>query len=461
MRPARSSDPVFAEQVRSSFAHLPLTLTVSVLNSILVGFVLTSVAAGSTILAWIGLVAGLSSLRLLLWYAHGRLDIGSTYSPWWTRIAVVGALGSGILWGSGPVVFFSLDESHLLFFSLVIGGMCAGAATVHAAHFPSAAAFIVPAIVPLAADFFLEGTRLGAVSGVMACVFGMSLCVASLKFRAWFRDTTSARLALAGQTSALNEANTRLTAEIASRRSTEAQLERAQKLEAIGRLTAGIAHDFNNLLMAIGGSAELIERRLPPESVCTPHVQAITRSVERGAALTQQLLAFGRKQALAPSPVSINEMLLALKELLVITLGDDCRLELELDHSLSMTLVDKAQLELAVFNLVINARDAMPSGGALTIKTANVNLDGLEIATDELVGSFVMVSVSDTGTGMSDSVRLHAFDPFFTTKEIGKGSGLGLSQVYGLVQQSGGTTQIELATGPGNNSQHLLAAGSE
>ncbi len=295
----------------------------------------------------------------------------------------------------------------------------------------------------------------------MACVFGMSLCVASLKFRAWFRDTTSARLALAGQTSALNEANTRLTAEIASRRSTEAQLERAQKLEAIGRLTAGIAHDFNNLLMAIGGSAELIERRLPPELVCTPHVQAITRSVERGAALTQQLLAFGRKQALAPSPVSINEMLLALKELLVITLGDDCRLELELDHSLSMTLVDKAQLELAVFNLVINARDAMPSGGALTIKTANVNLDGLEIATDELVGSFVMVSVSDTGTGMSDSVRLHAFDPFFTTKEIGKGSGLGLSQVYGLVQQSGGTTRIELATGPGNNSQHLLAAGSE
>ena len=168
MRSPRSGNPVYAEQVRSSYAHLPLTLSVSVLNSILLGLVLTSVASELTILSWISLVFGLSIVRWALWYSHRYLDIGPDYNPWWTRLAVVGALLSGILWGLGPFIFFSLDESHLLFLALVISGMCAGAATVHAAHFPSVVAFIVPAILPLTVNFFVQGNRLQVVSGALS-----------------------------------------------------------------------------------------------------------------------------------------------------------------------------------------------------------------------------------------------------------------------------------------------------
>jgi signal transduction histidine kinase/CheY-like chemotaxis protein len=447
MRSAR--DPVYAEQVRSSYAHLPLTLSVSVLNSLLLGFVLATVASGLRILIWVALVAGLSVLRVALWHAHRRLDVGPWHNPWWTRLAVTGAFASGVLWGLGSVIVAPLDEPHLLFVALVICGMCAGAATVHAAHFPSVVAFIVPAIVPLAANFFVEGNRLQVISGIMACVFGISLCIASLRFRRWFRDTTSARLDLAFQTLEINEANAQLRSEIASRRSTEAKLQHAQKMEAIGLLTAGVAHDFNNLLMAIGGSAELIWTHLSLDSVRRPYVATIIQAVERGATLTRQLLAFGRKQTLVPRSADLNQVILAIEELLVTTLGGYGCLELRLDPAPMTAFVDTVELERAILNLVINARDAMPNGGSVTITTANRNLDGTDIAIEGLAGSSVMISVSDTGTGMSESVRLRAFDPFFTTKDFGRGSGLGLSQVYGLIEQSGGATRIDSHPGSG------------
>ena len=193
MRPA--SDPMHAEQVRSSYAHLPLTLSVSVLNSALLGFVLATAASEFKALVWIGLVVGLSTLRLVLWDVHRRLDVGPHRDPLWTRLAVGGTVASGILWGSGMFVFSPLDVTHLLFLTLVISGMCAGAATVHAAYFPLVIGFILPAIAPLAVNFFMQGNRLQVVSGIMTCIFGTSLCVASLTFRRWFSKTTSARLA--------------------------------------------------------------------------------------------------------------------------------------------------------------------------------------------------------------------------------------------------------------------------
>ena len=231
-------------------------------------------------------------------------------------------------------------------------------------------------------------------------------------------------------------------------RSTEMQLQQAQKMEAIGRLTAGIAHDFNNLLMAIGGSAEALARRSGLDTAHGRLVENILRSVERGTGLTRQLLVFGRKQPLLPRVVDINAMLLGMEELLATTLGGYGNLELRLDRTFpAAVLVDANQLENSILNLVINASDAMPNGGSVMIKTANMELDGTETETAGLVGAFVMISVSDTGAGMTEQVRLRAFDPFFTTKEPGKGSGLGLSQVYGLVQQSGGT--VCLASRPG------------
>ena len=162
-------DPVNIEQVRSSYANLPLTLSISVVNSVLLGFVMASAAAPSTILVWISLVVSLSAVRMVLWHVHSRYDVGYDLDPRWARIATAGSLASGILWGCSTILFFPLDEMHLLFLALVISGMCAGAATVHAAHFPSVVAFILPAILPLTVNFFMQGNKLQVVAGIMAC----------------------------------------------------------------------------------------------------------------------------------------------------------------------------------------------------------------------------------------------------------------------------------------------------
>ena len=442
-------DPVSVEEARSSYAQLPLTLSVSVLNSVLLGFVLAPVASESKILIWISLVVVLSAIRTALWYAQSHLEVVAWDSPWWTRLGVSGVLASGILWGSVTFIFSPLDESHLLFVALVVSGMCAGAATVHAAYFPSVVAFILPAIAPLVANFFIQGNRLHIVAGFMSCIFGISLCIASLKFRRWFRDTTSARLDLALQATETKDANTRLAAEIASHHSTAAKLQHVQKMEAIGRLSAGISHNFNNLLTAISGSAELIWTHSGSEVTRLSPITTIMQSVELGATLTRQLLGFGRKQTLMPQVVDVRDVVLSMKDLLVTTLGGYGRLEFQLDPAPTPAFVDTAELEYAIINLVMNAREALPDGGLITITTATVDPSAVDIATDGPVESLVMISVSDTGTGMSDSDRLRAFDPFFTTKEFGKGSGLGLSQVYGFAKQSGGDARVESQLGRG------------
>jgi len=291
------------------------------------------------------------------------------------------------------------------------------------------------------------------MSGIMACVFGVSLCAASLRFRSSFNAATQARLRL-------NEANLRLKAEIASHRSTEAKLQHSQRLESLGRLTAGVAHDFNNLLMSISGAAGLIAIRLSSDSPCTQYLTTIMQSVERGANLTRRLLAFGRRQELVPRTVDINEMLQGLEKLLLTTLGGHSSLVLQLQHAPTVAIVDAAQLEHAILNLIINARDAMPQGGIVTIRTESLHLQGTEVGGDGLTGRFVRIAVSDTGSGMAESVRGQAFDPFFTTKDIGEGSGLGLSQVYGLVQQSGGFTYIDSEVGHGTTVILYLPQGS-
>ena len=246
-------------------------------------------------------MVGLSCIRAVLWYAHRRLDVGPDFNPRWSDLAAAGAFVSGMLWGAAPFVFAPLDEAHLLFLALVLCGMCAGAATVHAAHFPSMAGFIIPAILPLSAHFFIDGSRLYMVAGITAVIFAVSLCVASLNFAKWFRNTTSAGIALARQALEINEANRNLQAEIVSHRSTAERLQQAEKMEAIGRLTAGIAHDFNHLLGVIGFAIESIERDVPSTSAHGRQVATIVQSVDQGAALTQQLLAFGRKQTLMPT----------------------------------------------------------------------------------------------------------------------------------------------------------------
>jgi signal transduction histidine kinase/ActR/RegA family two-component response regulator len=239
----------------------------------------------------------------------------------------------------------------------------------------------------------------------------------------------------------LNETlESRVEAAVAERRLTEDVLRQAQKMEAVGQLTGGVAHDFNNLLLVISGNLELLARELTGNERLERMVATAQKGAARGAQLTRQLLAFARRQALRPENRQVNELVREFDVLATRMLGDAVEVAFELDQTAGAIDVDSAQFGSALLNLVVNARDAMPSGGRLTISTMNQQLDRYEAArhTDGWPGDFVVVEVTDTGTGMPPDVLERATEPFFTTKAPGHGTGLGLSQVYGFVRQSGG-----------------------
>ncbi len=219
----------------------------------------------------------------------------------------------------------------------------------------------------------------------------------------------------------------------------------AQKMEAIGQLTGGVAHDFNNLLTVIFGSLDALRLRLVGRDPAAERmIESALRSAERAAGLTQRLLAFARRQTLAPASVDINRLVLGMSELMRHSLGATVALETVLAAGLWRARCDPHQLEIALLNLIINARDAMPGGGRLTVETANATFDeAYAVRNDQVApGDYVMIAISDTGAGMSREVAARAFEPFFTTKEVGQGTGLGLSMVYGFVKQSGGHVKI-------------------
>ncbi|MEX0807410.1 MAG: cache domain-containing protein [Dongiaceae bacterium] len=231
----------------------------------------------------------------------------------------------------------------------------------------------------------------------------------------------------------------------------ERQLNEAQKLQAVGQLTGGVAHDFNNLLAVILGTSELMAERSRDDPVMRKTVEQIANAAERGAALTQRLLAFSRRQALRPSETDLNALVLDLKPLLESTLGERVVIETRLAPDLAHTLIDPNQVESALVNIAINARDAMPDGGHLLIETRNVAmLQGDPSWTESMQpGAYVVLSVTDSGVGMGPDIKARAFEPFFTTKDVGKGSGLGLSTIYGFVRQSGGHVGIDSEPGRG------------
>jgi signal transduction histidine kinase len=256
------------------------------------------------------------------------------------------------------------------------------------------------------------------------------------------------------RTGELATANRQLLAQIEEREKVESTLRQMQRLEAVGQLTSGVAHDFNNLLTVVLGNLEFVERGLAAAGIDGALVQRLgymRSATERGARLTDQLLAFSRRQRLEPKPLDLNETVGAMRELLQSTMGGSIRITTKLDPSLWLALVDPTQLELAVLNLAINARDAMGVGGSLRVETENVNFERPAWPEEPPAGEYVSICVSDTGTGMSDDVRRKAFEPFFTTKEIGKGSGLGLSQVLGFAKQSGGGVRIVTKDGHGTS----------
>jgi signal transduction histidine kinase/CheY-like chemotaxis protein len=258
------------------------------------------------------------------------------------------------------------------------------------------------------------------------------------------------------RTQQLQTANEELLRQIAERARVEESLRQAQRMEAIGQLTGGIAHDFNNLLMVILGGLTMLERHSEPARRQVL-LHGIHQAAQRGASLTRQLLAFSRRQPLQAHTLDLARQLGGMRELLDRSLGEGTQVDLKLADGLWPVHVDPGELELVVLNLAVNARDAMPTGGTITISVDNLSSD----EQGEMHGDWVRLAVIDSGTGMTQEVKDRAFEPFFTTKEVGKGSGLGLAQVYGFAKQSGGSVQIHSALGRGTSVILLLPRSSD
>ena len=388
---------------------------------------------------WIGypLAVGLSLAALWIRFAAGDLLVGFPFLTFFSAVALSAFLG-----GLGPGVL-----------AAVLGG--------------------------LLSDYFLippEGDlRLTWPSGVIAMgfyVFTVTVIVGLIQGMIWASERQRAsdealRRLNAELEARVAERTAALTNEMAERTAAEAQLRQMQKMESIGQLTGGIAHDFNNMLAIVIGSLDLARRRLsgaehPQVTQCLNNAR---EGAQRAAVLTARLLAFSRQQPLAPQLLDPNKLVGGMSELLRRTLGENIHVETVLAGGLWRTFADPAQLESAIINLAINARDAMPTGGKLTIETANSDLDERYARAHAEVepGQYVLISVSDTGTGMAPEVVERAFDPFYTTKGAGKGTGLGLSQVFGYVKQSGGHVKIYSEIGRGTTvkvylPRHLGAA---
>lgn len=433
---------------------MPIALAVNPVNAALAAVVLHRVAGAMSPFGWFCAVLLVTAARLALWVSYRRADPSEKNDPRWALLATVGSLLAGLCWGLGGALLFPiLPALGQMFLTVVIGGMCTGAVVTSASHLSTVLAFLLSASFPIAILLFWQGTPTGGALGAMALVFIAALVLEARHFNRFFAETTRLRLELA-------RANRRLQAEITERQATEAALRQAQKLEVIGQLTGGIAHDFNNLLTIVTGNLSLAIERIGKNSTTAPLLRSASQAAERGGTLIQRLLAFARKQQLDPKPVNLSGLVAGIEDLIRRTLGDRIDLAIAADKDLATARVDANQLELAILNLTINARDAMPSGGLLRVELQNRHTD--QRTPPELSpGDYVVISISDTGAGMDEKTLARAFEVFFTTKEMGSGSGLGLPMVQGFAAQSGGAVQIHSSPGEGTTVELWLPRADE
>jgi signal transduction histidine kinase/CheY-like chemotaxis protein len=442
MPATRISTAIRAEQLRAVFRQMPIALAVNLVNAALTAAVLFPLAARPLPLMWFSSVALVTTGRWLLWRAYRRAFPERQEMLGWPALAICGSLAAGLCWGIGGMLLFPIvPASGQMFLAFVIGGMCTGAVVLSAPHLPTLLAFLLSGSLPMAVLFFARATAADTALAAMIVVFAAALSLAGVHLNRFFTEAMRLRFEL-------NEANLHLQAEIAEHRATEAALRQAQKLEAVGQLTGGIAHDFNNLLTVVIGNLELASSRAGQNSALLPLLQSASRAAERGVALVQRLLAFARRQRLDPRPVDLAVLIRGMEGLLKQTLGPVIRLEIVADDNLAPAEVDANQVELAILNLAINSRDAMPEGGKLRIELHNRRA-GPSSPGELTPGEYVLLSIVDTGIGMDEATLAQAFDPFFTTKEAGSGSGLGLSMVQGFALQSGGAVQIRSTPGEG------------
>jgi signal transduction histidine kinase len=443
------AEAVHAEQVRTIFRQIPIALGVNFVNAALTAVVLALFATRPFVLPWFAAVTLATIVRGIVWLGYRRRAPDRPDSVRrWSQLATGASLLTGLCWGIGGAVLFpALPALGRIFLTTVIGGMCAGAVVISAAHLPTLLAFVLSASLPMALRFLAQGTTADSALGAMIVVFAAALALAGRHFGHIFTEAMRLRFEL-------NEANLRLQAEIAEHRETAAALHQAQKLEAIGRLTGSIAHDFNNLLTVVVSNAGLLHERAADERT-RRQAAAILAIAERGERLIRQMLAFSGRRTLQPEPLALPQRAAEIADWLARALREDIAVTVDLPDDLWPVAVDLGEFELALLNIAVNARDAMPEGGGFRLAASNTRCSG-GAASGGLQGDFVAITLSDSGTGMPAEVMAQAFEPYFTTKRRGLGSGLGLSQVYGFARQSGGSALIASAPGRGTTVTLLL-----
>jgi signal transduction histidine kinase len=453
-----TASAVRAEQIRTLYRQSVPVLSTSLVNAIIVTVTMWGAASRPLLLVWTGVMAIMTVVRLRMRRSFWRISPGPEQAQRWGTAFVAGSITAGILWGGSTLwVMDPHRPLSLILITFVIGGMGAGAAGTISCYLPAFFGFLVPAIVPLAIRLLGTGGSLYLALGIMIVVYALAMAAVAITtnrsitqaFALRFEnDDLVARLSRAQLS--LEETNRTLEQRVAERslaleRQTEV-LRNAQRMEAVGRLAGGIAHDFNNLLtVVLGNTTRLLRDPHEPETGAA--LEDVRSAASRGAELVRQLLAFSRRQRLAPSVLDLNDVVNELERLLTPLIGEAIELRAAPAAGRLLVRADRGQLGQVLVNLATNARDAMPEGGKLTITTA-----GVEIAAGHAAlasGRYAVLSVSDTGIGMEPDTRRRAFDPFFTTKELGKGTGLGLATVYGIVEQSGGRITLESEPGSG------------
>ena len=438
---------IYAAQIQVLYQHIPMVLIVNMVNSGLVAIVLASCMRQLWWLVFLALTTVLTAACTIGWGCYRRYPQSVCSTAKWAISATLGSGLSGLLWGVGSAFLLPDSLVEQTFVAFVIGGMCAASLVAFSNYLPAFIAYVFPASLPMAARFFLDGWT---VHGDMMLVFAAAITLAAYNSTRGFVNGLRLNCDLVERTRELTAANQRLQTEIEQRKVVEDQLRQAHKMEAIGQLTGGIAHDFNNLLTVVVGHLEFAHNRVSDDPRAVAILQVALRAAERGAALTRHLLAFARRQRLDPRPVDIPALIASAEKILKQTIGPEIRMVTWSAPNLRRAWADPNQLELAILNLVLNARDAMPAGGTLRGIDANRRGDVAALPPDLPSDEYVVLSVSDTGTGMSRGEILgRAFEPFFTTKEAGRGSGLGLSIVHGFAAQSGGFVQIVSRLGHG------------
>jgi signal transduction histidine kinase/ActR/RegA family two-component response regulator len=439
------NNEIYTSQVDRLYNQTPMVLTVNLVNSALVAVVLALYSGETPWLIFLVLTVVLTALRLIGWrlyYSRVQPDVATTK---WALLAIAGSGLSGAIWGVGSALLLPGNLVEETFVAFVIGGMCVASLISFSYYFPAFVAYVFPAVLPMAGRFFWDGWP---IHGDMMVVFAVTITLAAYNSARGFAIGLHLNLDLTKRTRELTAANSRLELEMLQRGVVEDQLRQAHKMEAIGQLTGGIAHDFNNLLTAVIGHLEMAEARICQDPGVTALLQAALRAADRGATLTRHLLAFARRQHLEPMPIDATAVVDSVAKMLRRTIGPDIRLAIRAEPGLPPAWVDPNQLELAILNLALNARDAMPDGGILHVDLAHTQAHSGS-PPDLECGEYVIISVSDTGTGMNPETLARVFEPFFTTKEAGRGSGLGLSIVHGFAAQSGGSVRITSSPGKG------------